>query len=346
MNRFRSSCEKCSRLFALASISCLLGGVSARETTTNQAVGKMVKAGLSESTIISLIQQQHANYPTKVADLLALFEGNRSAQRRHRRHGGEGFGEAAGILARRAGAVFAKPGSNASGVGPMTKIVDCNRGDQWVELLPEVLRWKTGGVLENIAIAGLIKRDVYGVIQGPSNRNAVKTPVGILIFAQNGATISEYQLLRLRQKSGWRESWGGTGGGLHASEGAARDLVSFEDKKIAPRMWIVMLLNFRPGEKAVLAPGAIATQHTSAQLGKIHTFRLLEGFRSAHRIRGACQGCSSGGRDYDSGYEGRAASPRTCGVFQSKRFKNQSAGLRAFAELHQFGGPLYTDLEG
>jgi hypothetical protein len=82
--------------------------------------------------------------------------------------------------------------------------------------------------------------------------------------------------LRLRQKGDRREFRRVTGGMLHASGGATRDLVPFEGKKIAPRTRIVVLPNLGAGEYGFLAPGAVSPQHASAQLGKMYTFRLLE----------------------------------------------------------------------
>lgn len=123
---------------------------------------------------------------------------------------------------------------------------------------------------------GVVSGDVNGVIQGSNSRNAVKTPLEFLIYAPEGVAITEYQLLHLRQKSDRREFRTVTGGILHASGGATRDLVPFEGKKIAPRMWTVILPNIGPGEYGFLPPGAVGSQHAGAQLGKIYTFRLLE----------------------------------------------------------------------
>jgi hypothetical protein len=251
-------------------------GVSAQETLTNEAIVKMVKAGLSESTIISLIQQQPGNYSTKIADLMALKEAgvpNAVIDAMVAKASGQQPASSQAAPAQSS----SQPAPDPSGVPPVTEVgVYYKKGDQWVELLPEVVNWRTGGVLKTFATAGLVKGDVNGVIQGPSSRNAVKTPVEILIYAAEGVAITEYQLLRLRQKSDRREFRTITGGVLHASGGATRDLIPFEGKKIAPRMWTVILPNLGPGEYGFLAPGAVASQHASAQLGKMYTFRLLE----------------------------------------------------------------------
>jgi hypothetical protein len=60
------------------------------------------------------------------------------------------------------------------------------KGGEWVELLPEVVNWRTGGVLESIATAGLVRGDINGVLQGANSRNSVKSPVEILIYAPEG----------------------------------------------------------------------------------------------------------------------------------------------------------------
>lgn len=262
----------------LVTISILLTAVvlKAQDTLNNEAIVKMVKAGLSESTIIALIQQQPGSYSTKAADILALKEG------------GVPNAVIEAIVTKAAGKntessqssqpqIASRPeGSPSEALSVKEVGVYHKKGTEWIELLPEVVNWRTGGVFKSIASMGVVSGDVNGVIQGPNSRNAVKTPVEFLIYTPEGVAISEYQLLRLRQKADRREFRTVTGGVLHASGGATRDLVPFEGKKIAPRTWAVVLPNIGPGEYGFLAPGAVGSQHAGAQLGKMYTFRLLE----------------------------------------------------------------------
>jgi hypothetical protein len=68
-------------------------------------------------------------------------------------------------------------------------------------------------------------------------------PIRILVYAQDGVAITEYQLLRLRQQSHSREFRTVTGGVFfHVSGGATRDVVPFEGKKVAPRTYEINLL--------------------------------------------------------------------------------------------------------
>ena len=62
---------------------------------------------------------------------------------------------------------------------------------------------------------------------------------------------------------------------MHVSGGATRDVVPFEGKKAANRMYKVLLPNLGAGEYGFLPPGAV-TSSNSASIGKMYTFRLIE----------------------------------------------------------------------
>ena len=113
----------------------------------------------------------------------------------------------------------------------------------WADVEPEVVNWKTGGVLKSIGSAGIVKGDVNGHLNGQHSPNSVKTPLEFLIYVPEGVAITEYQLLRLRDQKEAREFRTVTGGVLHVSGGATRDLLPFESKKIAPRTYVVVLPN-------------------------------------------------------------------------------------------------------
>ena len=152
------------------------------------------------------------------------------------------------------------------------------RGDEWAELLPEVINWKTGGVIKNVASVGVVKKDINGRLNGPHSRNSVKTPLEILIYAPEGASITEYQFLRLRDSGGnAREFRSVTGGVFNQSGGVTRDLIPFEGKKIGSRLFTVSVpANLGAGEYGFLPPGALPSGTTNASLGKMYTFRIIE----------------------------------------------------------------------
>lgn len=83
-------------------------------------------------------------------------------------------------------------------------------------------------------------------INGTSSRNSVRSPLEFLIVAPEGVAITEYQLIRLRLAKDYREFRTVTGGVFNQRSGAMRDMVPFEGKKIAPRMFTVNLPDHLP----------------------------------------------------------------------------------------------------
>ncbi len=109
-----------------------------------------------------------------------------------------------------------------------------------------------------------------------NSNNQLKSPVEITVVVSEGVGITEYQLLRLRDQKDSREFRTVTGGVLHVSGGATRDLVPFESTKSAPRTYTIVLPNLGARKYGFLPPGAVTSSHASSSLGKMYTFRLLE----------------------------------------------------------------------
>jgi hypothetical protein len=147
---------------------------------------------------------------------------------------------------------------------------------EWIEVLPEVVNWKTGGVVKNLATVGVVKGDVNGHILGNTSRTRCSTGTQFLIVVPEGTSVTEYQLLRLRANSNNREFRTVTGGVFHVSGGAARDLVPFEGSKAGPRSYVVTIPNaLPPGEYGFLPPGAILSSNLGSA-GKINSFRVQD----------------------------------------------------------------------
>jgi hypothetical protein len=149
----------------------------------------------------------------------------------------------------------------------------------WTEVLPEVVNWKTGGVLKSIASAGIVKGDVNGHIEGGNSRNSFTTPIEFLIVVPEGTAITEYQLLRLHQTQNLdsREFRTVTGGIMHVSSGATRDLLPFEGKKISPHVYgVIFPSNLGAGEYGFLPPGAVGSTNGAGSTGKLYSFRVIE----------------------------------------------------------------------
>lgn len=247
----------------------------AQDTLNNEAILKLQKAGMAESIILSMISSQPGKYSTKVDDLIAL------------KQAGVGDKVVAAMVAKGSAApaapvVAAAPAAAAAPVAAAATAFEmgvyAKKDGNWTEVLPEVVNWKTGGSIKNLASAGVVKKDVNGNVNGPNSRNTVKSPLEFMIVAAEGVAITEYQLLRLRTNKNYREFRTVTGGIMNQQSGAMRDMVPFEGTRTAPRTFAVTLpANLGAGEYGFLSPGAMGSSGNSAsQIGKMYTFRIIE----------------------------------------------------------------------
>jgi len=231
-----------------------------------------VKAGLGDDTIISMIKSQPGSYAVDVDAVIELKK--------------------AGVSEKVINAMIEKnkansappaaapaPSVSTSTASPLVDEVGVYYKDKdyrWVEMLPEVVNWKTGGFLKSLATEGLVKGDLNGHVQGKASHYSLNTPLDFLIYMPEGVAITEYQLLRLRQTGDSREFRSVTGGVVHSSGGAQRDEVEFQSKKIAPRMYEVVLGdNVKNGEYGFLPPGAVSSSNMASS-GKMYTFHVIE----------------------------------------------------------------------
>jgi hypothetical protein len=233
----------------------------------------MTKAGLGEDVILSMINTQPARFSVTAAAMIALKK--------------EGISDkiiAAMVTKSQPGASV--PVANATPAGSVASAAEntanleigvyFKQKNEWAEVMPEVVNWKTGGMLKTLGTGGLVKGDINGNIKGAQSRNRLIFPLEFLIKTAEGVAITEYQLIRLHQNKNDREFRTVTGGVLHASGGATRDVVDFEGKRIGNRTFTVNLPDkLGAGEYGFLPPGAV-TSSNSASIGKMYTFRVVE----------------------------------------------------------------------
>ena len=142
------------------------------------------------------------------------------------------------------------------------------------EVAPEVVGYKTGGVMKTFATQGLDKGHRNGTVQGPKSVLQLASNAEFIIRVPEGTAITEYQLLRLDMKGNRREFRAWTGGVFHSSEGAEKNAEKFESEKIAPRTFRVKLPVLKKGEYGFLPPGN--TSGNIASSGKLYTFGIIE----------------------------------------------------------------------
>jgi hypothetical protein len=108
-------------------------------------------------------------------------------------------------------------------------------GGDWIEVEPEIVNRKTGGVAKSAFTYGIVKGDLNGHIKGAKSHNKMLGSNEVLVVPSEGVAATEYQLLRMRQHGDSREFRAATGSVFHQSGGSDRDLVEFEHQKIASR---------------------------------------------------------------------------------------------------------------
>lgn len=246
----------------------------AQTVLTNDAILKMAKAGLGEEVLLSTIKAQPGRYVTTPDDLIALKRAGASDK------------VIAAMIEKAASAASSPMPAGAMGnplaavpkaaPGPVNEVgVYYMKNDAWADLAPEVVNFKTAGVLKTVGTAGIVKRDVNGHVNGGHSRTALKSPVTLLVYTPEGVAITEYQLLRLRENKDSREFRTVTGGVMHSSGGATRDVVPFDSKKTAPRTYEIVLPSLGPDDYGLLPPGG-GDSSGSGRSGKIYSFRLIE----------------------------------------------------------------------
>lgn len=240
--------------------------ICAQHFLTNKDVIDMVSAKLSDAVIIDEIHKSPCKFLTAPDDLIALKKAGVSDAVI------EAMTSAGGTGAREP-----EPSEGATAQAPRRDvgIYYMNKGS-WADLPPEVITWKTGGVLKSLGTAGIVKGDINGEVHGERSTTSVNTPVTFLVVVPEGSYITEYQLIHLHTHKGRREFRTVTGGVFHVSGGATRDVIPFTSKKIRDRTFEITLKSLDSGEYGFLPPGNNVTRQAMSSLGAMYTFHVLE----------------------------------------------------------------------
>ena len=241
-------------------------------TLTVQDIVKMSKAGLDDEVIIQQIRKNGQAFDLTTDQLIELKSNsvsNRVLQVMQ-------DPSKAGAMQGPAPAAARAPSAEDSGL-PSEVGVYVKTKSEWVEVMPEVVNWETGGVMKSVATVGVVKGDVNGHLNGKHSRNSATLPAEFLLVLREGDAITEYQLLHLRENGSNREFRTVTGGVFHVSTGATRDLLPYDPKKVGKRQYLVTLgTQLEKGDYGFLPPGAIAATNAAASAGKLYSFQVVE----------------------------------------------------------------------
>jgi hypothetical protein len=220
-----------------------------QEVLDNDSVIKLVKSGLSEDAVVNIVQTQPGKYSLGTEEIGNLRK--------------------AGVSDKVIAAMLEK--GTPAPESPSELGVFWKKGEKWIQVLPEIAYWKTGGALKSRASLRVVKEDINGYVYGAHSHTRVGTNVEFLIRLPEQIYITEYQLVRLHVKEDRREFRTITGGVFHRSGGPRRDLVPFDFKKVSEQTYAVHLTELKAGEFGFLPPAPNARVNR-----RIFTFSVVE----------------------------------------------------------------------
>jgi hypothetical protein len=146
----------------------------------------------------------------------------------------------------------------------------------YTEIEPQVAKFRMG-MLKMMATGGMLKTNVKGRIDGTRSATSVVAPLEFVIVLPDGVGLAEFQLLRLIEKSNYREFSTTTGGLLQSSNGVSPDAIKFDGRKIAPRTFAVTLPpGLQAGEYGFLPPRGAIESNSVESTGRIYAFHITD----------------------------------------------------------------------
>lgn len=264
---------------------------SAKKPLTLGDVKSMLRAGLSEDVIIARLRKEGTAFELSAEEMIDLKNAGctdnimKVLLDPHATIPTNAPGAPAAAATATSTSSSAASGTAGSGGLPEDVGVYAMVDGKWIEIQPEIISFQSGGLGKSLLTYGLTKGHVNGKVMGPHSQQKLFAPLEFLIRCMEGVSAAEYQLLRLDEKGNRREFRASTGGVIHSSTGAEKNVVPFKFEKIASRTFRIKVADLKEGEYGFLAPGALgfATASTSQQAsagsgssGKMYTFRIPE----------------------------------------------------------------------
>ena len=247
--------------------------VSASHGFDNDAIVRMVKAGLAEDLILQTVRTQLGHYDLSADGLIALHQA------------GVPDAVISVMQAKTSGFAVREPRSGMTRLGaptltravpgPLTPALEehgvyyKDKDGSWTPLKTEKATEVSGGFIKSTLTHGIISKDMNGEVSGARSPLVLEKGMQILIYTPSGVDATEYDLVQFREKKDRREFRAMTGGVIHSRSGAKRDEVEFNPERIGPQLYTFTIpADFVKGEYGVLPPGL--------NVSKVFTFSLRE----------------------------------------------------------------------
>jgi hypothetical protein len=264
----------------------------AQQALNNDAIIKLVKAGLSDDLVVTTINAQPGNYDTSTDGLIALKSGGASDK-------------VVSAIVLKASAVPppapaapappappvapappvppvaptppappvapAPPTPPVAPVPPAPPVADVpalppgindvgvyymDKSSTWTAITPENVNAKFGGFEINpLHPKDTGSRSTIGHVTATKARTAATLPIMLAVYVPEGRTITDYRLLRLQVKSNERIFPITSGIATKDNDDLDKNAVGFSSEKIAPRVYQIQLsAHLGKGEYGILPP--------------------------------------------------------------------------------------------
>jgi hypothetical protein len=253
----------------------------AQQALNNDAIIKLVKAGMSDDLIITTINAQPGNFDVSTDGLIALKTGGASDK------------VVSAIVLKASAAPPpapvapapspappapapvspappppAPPAPPVAPVPPAPPVADVpalpdgidvvgvyyqDQSGAWKPILPDIVTAKYGGF--GMGIHDMGARSTNGHVAGVKAQTFTTLPITLAVYLPEGRTIAEYRLLRFQIKSNERVFPITSSAATKDNDELDKYAVAFSSEKIAPRVYqIVLNANLGKGEYGMLPP--------------------------------------------------------------------------------------------
>ncbi|MDA2925647.1 hypothetical protein MYX78_00170 [Acidobacteria bacterium AH-259-G07] len=258
----------------------IVWGVSAfaLEVLTNEKIIELGEANVSDELILTLITNSECNFEIDVDSILALKATGVSERIIQAMIKTSSASTPENLPSEGSKPALLVPAATTppdEGLVLPTEVgvFYSKNSDSLIEIEPEIVTWKEGGIFKKIATMGITRGHTNGLVRGAVSKYKINGNEDLYIYTMEGTSATEYQLLRLDEKKDRREFRAITGGIFHASGELDKNAVYFEPKKITSRTYKFRLPDLAPGEYGLLAPGGMRGETTLGS-GKMYTFSV------------------------------------------------------------------------
>jgi hypothetical protein len=258
--------------------------LAAQQALNNDAILKLVKAGLSDDLIVSTINAQAGTYDISTDGLIALKAGGVSDKVVAAIVTKATAPAPAAAAPAPAPAAVAPTPQPAAPAGPnlpagvdSVGLYSPAKDGSWQEVIAYDVNVGSGAAIKSFT-KHMFKGNNGGQVEGETSRLKLALPAKFLLYVPEGRSPGEYHLIRFRIVNGNRYfSLIARKPNPDEPDAPLRDTVDFDTKKIAPRLYQIDLgKNLGKGEYGLLPPNDTGSTGKGENLEKIYTFSFTE----------------------------------------------------------------------